>query len=156
MPRNWRGHVAALYSEGIPTVKQTKYRPDQSDRDQLKTARFHNVKITKAADGTYSWSHDKVDYSNGWLTQYHAARNALLDIELKFWEFKHASAPFKNASFKKSNAMNDHDAMLAIQELLDGVAWDADTLESIARILVNSGYRVRDLNDIDMDDLLDE
>ena len=47
--------------------------------------------------------------------------------------------------------MNDHDAMLAIQEELDGVEWGSDTLERIATILIESGYRVRDLDDRDPD-----
>jgi len=45
--------------------------------------------------------------------------------------------------------MNDHDAMLAIQELLDGVEWNNNTLAQIAEILIESGYRIRDLNDVD-------
>jgi hypothetical protein len=46
--------------------------------------------------------------------------------------------------------MNDHDAMLAIQELLDGMEWrGAETLGDIAQILRDAGYRVRDLDDRD-------
>jgi hypothetical protein len=45
--------------------------------------------------------------------------------------------------------MNDHEAMLAIQQELDGVEWTADTLEHIAEILQQAGYRVRDLDDHD-------
>lgn len=41
--------------------------------------------------------------------------------------------------------MNDHDVILAIHALLDGTAWDADTLDEIAKILDDNGYRVRDL-----------
>jgi len=48
--------------------------------------------------------------------------------------------------------MNDHDAMLAIQELMDGVEWNADTLKEIANVLELAGYRVRDLDDRDGDD----
>ena len=40
--------------------------------------------------------------------------------------------------------MTDHDAMLAIQELLDGVEWTPDTLEQIAEIMENAGYTIRD------------
>jgi len=47
----------------------------------------------------------------------------------------------------EANKMNDHDALLAIQEILDGVEWSADTLPRIAEILESAGYRVRDLND---------
>ena len=43
--------------------------------------------------------------------------------------------------------MNDHDAMLAIQQQLDGVEWTAETLEQIADILQQAGYRIRDLDD---------
>ena len=42
--------------------------------------------------------------------------------------------------------MNDHDILLAIQELLDGVEWTADTLAEIAELLAENGYRVRDLD----------
>jgi hypothetical protein len=39
--------------------------------------------------------------------------------------------------------MFDHEAMLAIQQELDGVEWTADTLERIAEILHQAGYRIR-------------
>jgi hypothetical protein len=45
--------------------------------------------------------------------------------------------------------MTDHEAMLAIQQELDGVEWTADTLECIAEILQQAGYRIRDLDDRD-------
>jgi hypothetical protein len=45
--------------------------------------------------------------------------------------------------------MNDHDAMLAIQECLDGVEWSSETLDEIAGIVVRAGYRVRDCNEND-------
>lgn len=48
--------------------------------------------------------------------------------------------------------MNDSDAMLAIQELMDGVEWTMDTLDAIADILRKAGYRVRDLEDRDPED----
>jgi len=50
--------------------------------------------------------------------------------------------------------MTDHEAMLQIQEALDGREWNADTLETIAAILVEAGYRLRYLDEIDSD--LDE
>jgi hypothetical protein len=43
--------------------------------------------------------------------------------------------------------MGDHEAMLAIQQELDGVEWTADTLERIAEIVQQAGYRIRDLDD---------
>jgi hypothetical protein len=43
--------------------------------------------------------------------------------------------------------MNDHDLLLTIQELLDGVEWTADTVDTIARLMAESGYRIRDLDD---------
>jgi hypothetical protein len=46
--------------------------------------------------------------------------------------------------------MTDHEAILAIQELMDGVEWNGDTLEAIAEILINAGYKVRDLNDVSL------
>jgi hypothetical protein len=43
--------------------------------------------------------------------------------------------------------MNDHDILLAIQELLDGVEWKVDMLDEIARLLSDNGYRVRDIDE---------
>jgi hypothetical protein len=43
----------------------------------------------------------------------------------------------------------DHDAMLAIQELLDGVEWSPNTLDEIAAIMWRAGYRIRDAEDED-------
>jgi hypothetical protein len=40
---------------------------------------------------------------------------------------------------------NDHEIVLRIQELLDGVEWQATLLEEIARLLTESGYPVRDI-----------
>jgi len=40
--------------------------------------------------------------------------------------------------------MTDHDIILAIQELLDGVTWTPETLNDIANVLNNNGYVVRD------------
>ena len=45
--------------------------------------------------------------------------------------------------------MNDHEAMLAIQQELDGVEWTAETLERVAEILQQAGYRICDLHDCD-------
>lgn len=81
--------------------------------------------------------------------------------------------------------MSDNNAMLAIQETLDGVEWNADSLneiahiiahadanegpiaairtimnetewtfesiDAIARIMIDAGYRIRDLHDCDDD-----
>jgi hypothetical protein len=49
-------------------------------------------------------------------------------------------------------SMDDHDAMLAIQQELDGGEWTADTLERVAEILQQAGYRIRDLDDHDPGD----
>lgn len=38
--------------------------------------------------------------------------------------------------------MNATDALLAIQDLMDGVAWTPDTLESIADIMRSAGYPI--------------
>lgn len=43
--------------------------------------------------------------------------------------------------------MNDHEAMLAIQELMDGVEWTPQTLNQIADIMEKAGYRVHDIDD---------
>jgi hypothetical protein len=45
--------------------------------------------------------------------------------------------------------MTESDLLLAIQELLDGVEWNSDTLERIATLMVASGYRIRDCDDFD-------
>lgn len=45
--------------------------------------------------------------------------------------------------------MNDHDLLLTIQELLDGVVWTPDTVETIAELMTENGYRIRDKNDRD-------
>lgn len=41
--------------------------------------------------------------------------------------------------------MNDHDIVLAIQELMDGVEWNADTLKEIAEMLNGNGYPIGDI-----------
>ena len=41
------------------------------------------------------------------------------------------------------------DVLLGIQELMDGVEWTPATLEAIAALMVNAGYRIRDLDDVD-------
>lgn len=43
-------------------------------------------------------------------------------------------------------AATDHAAMEAIQHLLDGKKWSADTLGEIACIVQNAGYQVRDVD----------
>jgi hypothetical protein len=48
--------------------------------------------------------------------------------------------------------MGDVDLLMAIQELLDGVEWDSDTLEDIATLLNDNGYQVRDPNDLEDED----
>jgi len=45
--------------------------------------------------------------------------------------------------------MTSEDALLAIQEILDGTEWDSDTTEAIAQIMVQAGYRIRDLDEKD-------
>jgi hypothetical protein len=40
--------------------------------------------------------------------------------------------------------MSDHDILLAIQELLDGVEWTSDTTAAIAELLDANGYRIQD------------
>jgi len=45
--------------------------------------------------------------------------------------------------------MDDHTLLLAIHELLDGVEWSPDTLEQIAQLMMDSGYRIRDVDDVD-------
>lgn len=45
--------------------------------------------------------------------------------------------------------MKPEEALLAIQELMDGVEWTPDTLEEIKQVMVAAGYRIRDLDDRD-------
>ena len=47
--------------------------------------------------------------------------------------------------------MNDHDLLLAIQELLDGVQWDGDTLCEVARLMEENGYHIGDSTIVDDD-----
>jgi hypothetical protein len=47
------------------------------------------------------------------------------------------------------STMTNDEALLAIQELLDGVAWDSDTLEEIAKVMVRAGYRIRYRDGVD-------
>jgi hypothetical protein len=39
--------------------------------------------------------------------------------------------------------MSDHDLLLAIQELLDGVEWTPRTLDQIADLMTANGYEIR-------------
>jgi len=52
--------------------------------------------------------------------------------------------------------MGDVDLLMAIQQLLDGVEWDSNTLEHIATLLDDNGYTVRDPNDLEDEDDEDE
>lgn len=45
--------------------------------------------------------------------------------------------------------MTDHEIVLEIQAMLDGVEWNSDTLSQVADLLIGNGYRVRDLEDVD-------
>jgi hypothetical protein len=47
---------------------------------------------------------------------------------------------------KRIQITSDHELVLAIQDLMDGTAWDADTLQEIARLLVSMGYQLHDLD----------
>jgi len=42
--------------------------------------------------------------------------------------------------------MTELEAMLAIQDLMDGIEWNADTLDAIAQIMVEAGYKIHDLD----------
>lgn len=48
--------------------------------------------------------------------------------------------------------MNAEDALLAIQDLLDGTVWTPETTEEIARILVKAGYRIRDRHEKEIEE----
>jgi hypothetical protein len=44
--------------------------------------------------------------------------------------------------------MTDHEIILAIQEMLDGVVWTPDTLGEIAKLLEDNGYTVADVREL--------
>lgn len=46
-------------------------------------------------------------------------------------------------------AENLRTILLAIQEAMDGVEWTPDTLDTIAKIMREAGYLIRDTNDRD-------
>ena len=41
------------------------------------------------------------------------------------------------------------EVLLEIQGLMDGVEWTPDTLDEIAQVMIQAGYRIRNLDDID-------
>ena len=41
----------------------------------------------------------------------------------------------------------DHQALLDIQELMDGVEWSPETLDAIAVVLTRAGYAIREVDD---------
>jgi hypothetical protein len=47
--------------------------------------------------------------------------------------------------------MNDSDAMIAIQQELDGVEWSTQPLDRIATIMLSAGYPIRDSDGVDLD-----
>ena len=42
------------------------------------------------------------------------------------------------------SASSDHNVLLKIQKLLDAKEWDADTLDAIAHIMRDAGFRIRE------------
>jgi hypothetical protein len=52
--------------------------------------------------------------------------------------------------------MNESELLVAIQGMLDGVEWTAETLSDIADLLNANGYRVRDCNEEVHEQELDE
>lgn len=57
----------------------------------------------------------------------------------------------ENPRFDCCDYQADSDIVLAIQELLDGVEWTPSTLDKIAELLIANGYRIRDLDDVDLE-----
>jgi hypothetical protein len=43
---------------------------------------------------------------------------------------------------EQNGPMGDVDALIAIQELLSGKEWSADTLEAIAAVMESAGYPI--------------
>lgn len=56
--------------------RRKRYIPDQADRDTLTLAAVQGVTFTQLADDTWCWHHGG-STENGFLTRYHAARDAL-------------------------------------------------------------------------------
>jgi hypothetical protein len=50
---------------------------------------------------------------------------------------------------KHPPTLGDRRILLAIQKLMDGVEWTPDTLDSIAELLNDNGYPLRDLEEGD-------
>lgn len=48
---------------------------------------------------------------------------------------------------EKGKQMNDHELLLAIQELLSGQQWDADTLQEVVELMIAEGYSIEDTTD---------
>lgn len=46
--------------------------------------------------------------------------------------------------------MTAEEALLAIQDLMDGTVWDSDVMAAIAAVMIKAGYRIRDLDDVDL------
>jgi len=42
--------------------------------------------------------------------------------------------------------MNDHELILAIQELMSGEEWNSETMSAIADLLQNNGYEIEDID----------
>jgi len=71
-------------------------------------------------------------------------------------KFSEADAVCRDSELKaisrsKGAMMTDHEAMLAIRDLMDGVEWNSDTLEAIAEVITEAGYQIRDMNNIRRD-----
>jgi hypothetical protein len=43
--------------------------------------------------------------------------------------------------------VSDHELLLAIQELLDGVEWTTDTLSEVADLMTINGYTIHDIGE---------
>ena len=50
---------------------------------------------------------------------------------------------------RQRHGMIESEILQCIVELLDGVEWTSDTLDNIAEVLTENGYRIRDLDDRD-------
>lgn len=84
-----------------------------------------------------------------------AVRAGRLDPEWEFIDHKHRGADETVVATEVWDSDQEdvvyevpaeHDALLAIQEELDGVEWSSDTLSRIADIMIQAGYRIRDLD----------
>lgn len=62
-------------------TEKLPYKPDESDRDALRTAMIMGVRFTRGEDDTWAWHYDGDRRGAGFFeSQYHAARHAIVRV----------------------------------------------------------------------------